>query len=115
MADIEYDEFGDTRNKKVLMEEKNRYFKQSKNFSEKMRIGYIQENKDNQRYEQELKNLENAPPEEDEEEKMDQKMKNKRKLKRNYRKDSASHMIIEEELPKKKPKVKKPKKDRTKW
>lgn len=107
----DYDYFGDTRNRKGMVEEG--YTNQNKGFKEQKRIYYIKEKKDKQRME-DLKKNEEQEEEEDEEE-----------MKKKSRKRALKKTVVDDEdlenncsdVPDKKnnKKKKKPKKDRVRF
>ena len=106
--ECEYDYFGDTRNRKGMMDEN--YTKQNKGFKEDKRIYYIKEKKKRQR---EVDINKNKVEEEEEEEDID---KNRKRIKKEMNKNDKHFENNTFEVgPKKKKKKKKPKKDRVRF
>ncbi len=106
--ECEYDYFGDTRNRKGMMDEN--YTKQNKGFKEDKRIAYIIEKKKRQR-DEDLKR--NQKEEEEEEEDID---KNRKRIKKEMNKNDKHFENNTFEVgPKSNKKKKKPKKDRVRF
>ena len=105
--ECEYDYFGDTRNRKGMMNEN--YTKQNKGFKEDKRIAYIIEKKKRQRDEDLKRNQE----EEEEEEDID---KNRKRIKKEMNKNDKHFENNTFEVgPKSNKKKKKPKKDKVRF
>ena len=105
--ECEYDYFGDTRNRKGMMDEN--YTKQNKGFKEDKRIAYIIEKKKRQRDEDLKRNQE----EEEEEEDID---KNRKRIKKEMNKNDKHFENNTFEVgPKSNKKKKKPKKDKVRF
>ena len=105
--ECEYDYFGDTRNRKGMVDEN--YTKQNKGFKEDKRIAYIIEKKKRQRDEDLKRNQE----EEEEEEDID---KNRKRIKKEMNKNDKHFENNTFEVgPKSNKKKKKPKKDRVRF
>ena len=105
--ECEYDYFGDTRNRKGMVDEN--YTKQNKGFKEDKRIAYIIEKKKRQRDEDLKKNQE----EEEEEEDID---KNRKRIKKEMNKNDKHFENNTFEVgPKSNKKKKKPKKDKVRF
>ena len=106
--ECDYDYFGDTRNRKGMMDEN--YTKQNKGFKEDKRIAYIIEKKKRQR-DEDLKR--NQEEEEEEEEDID---KNRKRIKKEFDKDDKHFENNTSQVgPKSNKKKKKPKKDRVRF
>jgi hypothetical protein len=106
--ECDYDYFGDTRNRKGMMDEN--YTKQNKGFKEDKRIAYIIEKKKRQRNE-DLKM--NQVEEEEEEEDID---KNRKRIKKEMDKNDKNFENNTSQVgPKSNKKKKKPKKDRVRF
>ena len=106
--ECEYDYFGDTRNRKGMMDEN--YTKQNKGFKEDKRIAYIIEKKKRQR-DEDLKR--NQEEEEEEEEDID---KNRKRIKKEMNKNDKHFENNTFEVgPKSNKKKKKPKKDKVRF
>ena len=105
--ECEYDYFGDTRNRKGMVDEN--YTKQNKGFKEDKRIAYIIEKKKRQRDEDLKRNQE----EEEEEEDID---KNRKRIKKEMNKNDKHFENNTFEVgPKSNKKKKKPKKDKVRF
>ena len=105
--ECDYDYFGDTRNRKGMMDEN--YTKQNKGFKEDKRIAYIIEKKKRQRDEDLKRNQE----EEEEEEDID---KNRKRIKKEMNKNDKHFENNTFEVgPKSNKKKKKPKKDKVRF
>ena len=105
--ECDYDYFGDTRNRKGMMDEN--YTKQNKGFKEDKRIAYIIEKKKRQRDEDLKRNQE----EEEEEEDID---KNRKRIKKEMNKNDKHFENNTFEVgPKRNKKKKKPKKDKVRF
>ena len=105
--ECDYDYFGDTRNRKGMMDEN--YTKQNKGFKEDKRIAYIIEKKKRQRDEDLKRNHE----EEEEEEDID---KNRKRIKKEMNKNDKHFENNTFEVgPKSNKKKKKPKKDKVRF
>ena len=106
--ECDYDYFGDTRNRKGMMDEN--YTKQNKGFKEDKRIAYIIEKKKRQR-DEDLKR--NQEEEEEEEEDID---KNRKRIKKEMNKNDKHFENNTFEVgPKSNKKKKKPKKDKVRF
>ena len=106
--ECDYDYFGDTRNRKGMMDEN--YTKQNKGFKEDKRIAYIIEKKKRQR-DEDLKR--NQEEEEEEEEDID---KNRKRIKKEMNKNDKNFENNTFEVgPKSNKKKKKPKKDKVRF
>ena len=106
--ECDYDYFGDTRNRKGMMDEN--YTKQNKGFKEDKRIAYIIEKKKRQR-DEDLKR--NQKEEEEEEEDID---KNRKRIKKEMNKNDKHFENNTFEVgPKSNKKKKKPKKDKVRF
>ena len=106
--ECEYDYFGDTRNRKGMVDEN--YTKQNKGFKEDKRIAYIIEKKKRQR-DEDLKR--NQKEEEEEEEDID---KNRKRIKKEMNKNDKHFENNTFEVgPKSNKKKKKPKKDKVRF
>lgn len=104
----DYDYFGDTRNRKGMMDDET-YSKQNKGFKEEKRIYYIKERKKRQREEDINKNK----VEDEEEEDID---KNRKRIKKEFDKEDKHFENNTNEVgPKSNKKKKKPKKDRVRF
>ena len=104
-SEIEYDEFGDTRNKKGLYEDG--YTKHNKGAKEKTRIQFTKMKREAQSLEDKEKNKKPEPEVKDE--------KSKKRLLKEIAIDEAEYGNNVEEIPQKKKKKKLPKKDRVRF
>ena len=105
-GEIEYDEFGDTRNKKGLYEEDG-YTKHNKGAKEKTRIQFTKMKREAQSLEDKEKNKKPEPVVKD--------VKSKKRILKEMPIDEEEYGNNAEEIPKKKKKKKLPKKDRVRY
>ena len=103
--EIEYDEFGDTRNKKGLYEDG--YTKHNKGEKEKRRIYFTRMKRESQSHEDKEKNKKPEPEVKEE--------KSKKRLLKEIAIDEAEYGNNVEEIPQKKKRKKLPKKDRVRF
>ena len=104
-SEIEYEEFGDTRNRKGLLEDG--YTKHKRGAKEKARINYTKMKREIQSNEDKEKNKKPEPVQKDE--------KSKKRLLKEIAIDEAEYGNNAEEIPEKKKKKKGPKKDRVRF
>ena len=104
-AEIEYDVFGDTRNRKGLIEDG--YTKHNKGSKEKTRINFTRMKRQMQSEEDKAKNKKPEPVQKDE--------KSKKRLLKEIAIDEEEYGNNAEELPQKQKKKKIPKKDRVRF
>ena len=103
--EFEYDEFGDTRNKKGLYEEG--YTKHNKGMKEKRRIYFTKMKREMQSSDDKEKNKKKEPEVKD--------VKDNKRLLKEIAIDEADYGNNYEEIPQKKKKKKVPKKDRVRF
>lgn len=109
----DYDYFGDTRNRKGMIEEG--YTNQNKGYKEQKRIYYIKEKRELQREEDLKRNKENESNDEDEEEEEKKKSKKRALKKTNDNDENYGNNCSEPNEKKNNKKKKKPKKDRVRY